>query len=88
MERNVPYRSDKSLAGKTLGIAGLGRIGQEIANRAVGFKLNIAYHNRHPKDCDYTYCGSLNELASQSDIVVCVLPGGPATRKILGRSFF
>jgi len=83
-----PLPLGQSLAGKTLGIAGLGRIGQEIANRAMGFKLNIAYHNRRPKDCDYTYCESLNELASHSDIVVNVLPGGPATRKILDASFF
>ena len=83
-----PLPLGQSLAGKTLGIAGLGRIGQEIANRAMGFKLNIAYHNRRLKDCDYTYCESLNELASHSDIVVNVLPGGPATRKILDASFF
>ncbi len=83
-----PLPLGKSLAGKTLGIAGLGRIGQEIADRAKGFKLNVAYHNRKPKDCDYTYFETLNELARASDIVVNVLPGGPATSKLFDASFF
>ena len=34
------------LAGKTLGILGLGRIGQAVAKRAVGFGVNVIYHNR------------------------------------------
>jgi hydroxypyruvate reductase len=83
-----PLPLGKSLSGKTLGIAGLGRIGQEVADRAKGFKLNIAYHNRKPKDCDYAYFKTLNELARASDIVVNVLPGGPATFKLFDASFF
>ena len=35
-----------SLGGKLLGIVGMGRIGQAVARRAIGFGLKIAYHNR------------------------------------------
>ncbi|MGB3739643.1 MAG: NAD(P)-dependent oxidoreductase, partial [Pontixanthobacter sp.] len=37
----------RKLGGKTLGIIGMGRIGQAVAHRARAFGLNIAYHNRH-----------------------------------------
>ena len=37
----------RQLGGKTLGIIGMGRIGQAVAHRARAFGLKIAYHNRH-----------------------------------------
>lgn len=80
---NKHFRPSHSLAGKTLGILGLGRIGEEIAHRALPFKLNIAYHNRTAKNLPYTYCSSLNELATQADILMCALPGGDGTRNIV-----
>lgn len=79
-----PFPFGTSLAGKTLGIAGLGRIGLEIARRAETFKLAIAYHNRTPKpELPYTYHGSLTELAAASDILLCMLPGGESTRNLI-----
>jgi len=78
-----PFQFGHSLAGKTLGIAGLGRIGQAIAARAAPFKLNIAYHNRNKKDVPYTFCSSLTELAEISDILLCMLPGGEETRNVI-----
>jgi lactate dehydrogenase-like 2-hydroxyacid dehydrogenase len=86
--RSGPFTLGQGLAGKTLGIAGLGRIGLEVARRAEAFKLNIAYHNRRRKDVGYTYCADLNALARASDIVINVLPGGPETTNILNASFF
>lgn len=74
-----PFPFGSSLAGKTLGILGLGSIGQEIALRAQSFKLKIAYHNRQPKDLSYTYYPTAVELAAASDILLCVLPGGEET---------
>ena len=38
------------LRGKTLGIVGMGRIGQAVAQRARGFGMDVVYHNRRPLD--------------------------------------
>lgn len=85
---NGPFPFGDSLAGKTLGIAGLGRIGQAIAERALPFKLNIAYHNRSRKNVPFTYYPSLIELAQESDILLCMLPGGGETLDIMGTDIF
>ncbi|MEX0618685.1 MAG: 2-hydroxyacid dehydrogenase [Pseudohongiellaceae bacterium] len=78
---NGPFPFGRSLAGKTLGILGLGNIGQAIVQRAVPFRLQIAYHNRRPKDrLPYTYFATPTGLARHSDILLCMLPGGDATR--------
>ncbi len=78
-----PLPFGTGLAGKTLGIAGLGRIGEAIVARALPFGLNIAYHNRSPKDLPYPYHASLEELAAASDILLCMLPGGSATDNLI-----
>ena len=78
-----PFPPSHSLAGKTLGIVGLGRIGDAIVHRALPFKMKIAYHNRSTKNLPYTYYPSILELADNSDILLCVLPGGEGTRQII-----
>ncbi len=50
--------------GRRLGILGLGRIGQAIADRVTPFGLSVAYHNRSQKDVDYPYYPTLLELAA------------------------
>ena len=80
-----PYPFGTSLAGKTLGILGLGRIGEAVARRALPFGLHIAYYNRHPKPVPYTYHDTPTALATASDILLCVLPGGKATQNIVDR---
>jgi len=81
-----PFPFGTGLAGKTLGIAGCGRIGEEIADRALTFGLKIAYHNRNPKDLPYSYHSSIADLAEASDILLCMLPGGAETRNIIDSS--
>lgn len=78
-----PFPFGRGLSGKTLGIAGLGRIGEAIARRATPFGLEIAYHNRHPRNLPYRYFESLADLASSSDILLCMLPGGESTRDMI-----
>jgi len=78
-----PLPFGMGLAGKTLGIVGCGRIGEEIAKRALTFGLEIAYHNRKPKDLPYAYHSSISDLAKASDILLCMLPGGEATRNVI-----
>ena len=73
-----------SVRGKTLGIAGLGRIGLGIALRALMFGMKIAYHNRSERsDVDYPYYDSLLELAKASDVLLLAAPGGAATRHMV-----
>ena len=63
----------------TVGIIGMGRIGQGIAKRALGFGMKVIYHNRsHLSDADEKACGatyvSKEELLCTADHVVLVLP--------------
>lgn len=73
-----------SLRGLTLGIAGLGRIGREIARRAEVFGMRIQYHNRHPRnDVPYPHVATLLELARSSDVLLLAAPGGPSTLRMV-----
>ncbi len=78
-----PFPLGCDLAGKTLGILGLGSIGEDIARRAQASKMKIAYHNRREKALPYKYCADLTELAEISDVLLCMLPGGEQTSKVI-----
>jgi hydroxypyruvate reductase len=77
------YPLTTSLGGKTMGILGLGRIGEAIAKRAQAFGMNIHYHNRNKKDVAYRYARDPVALARASDVIVVVTPGGAGTRHIV-----
>ena len=72
-----------SIGGKTLGILGLGRIGEEIAKRAQAFGMKIRYHNRNKKDVPFAYDADAVTLAKNSDVLVVITPGGPETDKLV-----
>jgi lactate dehydrogenase-like 2-hydroxyacid dehydrogenase len=74
-----------SLAGKTIGIVGMGRIGQDLATRLVPFKVKIAYHGPHDKHLPYPYISSLIELANMSDVLILCCPGGKETERMIHR---
>ena len=81
---NGAYPLLTRMNGKRLGILGLGRIGLAIARRAEGFAMSISYCTRTKRDdVAYRYCSNAVELASQSDFLVAILPGGEATTKIV-----
>ncbi|MCZ6474140.1 MAG: D-glycerate dehydrogenase, partial [SAR324 cluster bacterium] len=72
---------------KTLGIVGMGRIGQAIARRARGFDMNLLYHARSPKpeaerDLGVSY-RALDDLLAESDIVILILPLTEETRHMI-----
>jgi len=68
------------VTGKRLGIVGLGRIGQDIAKRALAFDMKIAYHSRRRvADSPFAYYERLVDLACNSDFLVAIVPGGSAT---------
>ncbi|MGE3572314.1 MAG: 2-hydroxyacid dehydrogenase, partial [Burkholderiales bacterium] len=78
------YPLTTSLGGKTMGILGLGRIGEAIAQRAQAFGMKIRYHNRRRKDVAYPYDADAVALAKNSDVLMIVTPGGPETEKLVG----
>lgn len=74
------------LGGKTVGIVGMGRIGQAIARRChFGFGMNVAYHSRSPKTLDFPAerKGGLLELAAAADVLVIAVPGGDETHHLI-----
>lgn len=72
-----------TLAGKTVGIVGLGRIGQDLAKRLVAFGVTIAYTGPSDKKLPYAYYGDVNALAKAADIVILTCPGGPETERMI-----
>lgn len=77
-----------SLAGKRLGILGLGAVGMAIAKRAeLGFDMQISYHNRQVRsDVAYAFCSTPTDLARASDFLVVATPGGIATQHLVTRA--
>lgn len=77
------------IAGKRLGILGLGRIGRAIARRAKPFGMEIHYHNRrriHPDieaDLGVTWWDSLDQMLARIDILSVNVPHTPSTFHIL-----
>jgi len=71
------------LAGKTVGILGLGRIGKAIAQRLSAMGMKIAYTGRKPQDVSYRFVSGLKALAAESDFLVVACPGGAATKNIV-----
>ena len=82
-----------SLYGKTLGIIGMGRIGQALARRAVASGMRIIYHNRKPIPVSNLESGLLNpdtityvskeQLLRTADFVSLNLPYTPAVKHII-----
>lgn len=72
------------VSGKKLGIVGLGRIGEAIARRGLGFDMEVAYHNRRARsDVPYKFVNTLVDLASWSDFLVIATVGGASTRGLI-----
>ncbi|WP_374722531.1 2-hydroxyacid dehydrogenase [Peribacillus tepidiphilus] len=77
---------------KTIGIVGMGSIGEAVAKRAKGFDMNILYHNRSrkpeaEKSQGAKYC-SFEDLIQQADFIVCLTPLTPETKKLFNREAF
>lgn len=79
------------LNGKTIGIIGLGRIGQAVARRAQGFGMKILYHNRKQVDASIetalsaSYVEDYRELVKTSDVLSLNCPLTPETRHMISR---
>lgn len=77
------------VSGSTLGIVGLGRIGRQVAKRALAFDMKVLYHNRNrdeqaEKELGVVYT-AFDDLLRQSDFVSLNCPLTPATTNLIGQ---
>ena len=86
-----PFSMGVDLAGKTLGIVGLGDIGSAIARRAQASCMKVIYHNRHQRSDDaelgVTYAG-FDELLEQADFIVIAVTLNQSTKGLFNREAF
>jgi len=74
------------VTGKTVGIVGMGRIGQAVAHRChSGFGMPVLFFNRSTKGTEVPalQLDTLEELMAEADIVVICVPGGAGTRGLI-----
>jgi glyoxylate reductase len=73
------------IAGRRLGILGMGRIGQAVARRAAAFGMQVHYHNRRrlrpetEDDLGATYWESLDQMVARMDVISVNCPHTPST---------
>ena len=82
-----------TLSGKTLGIIGMGAIGQALARRALAFGMKIVYHNRKqlPAETESKYMATkvdMETLLRESDVVSLNCPLTPETKHLIGAEAF
>ena len=90
--QRVPIGLAVDLAGKTLGIVGMGDIGSAVAKRAQVSQMQVVYHNRHQRVDDaelgVTYMPTLDKLLSESDFVLLAVTLNPSTKHMLSEAAF
>ena len=73
-----------TLRNRTVGIVGMGAIGQAIGRRLDAMRVSVAYHTRHPRlDVGYRFYYNLLEMARDVDILMVIVPGGPSTHNMI-----
>jgi lactate dehydrogenase-like 2-hydroxyacid dehydrogenase len=80
VKANYPLTT-ATMRDRTVGIAGLGRIGLAIARRLDAMQVPVVYHARHKRpDVPYRYYANLRAMAADVDTLMVVLPGNDSTR--------
>lgn len=83
----VPEFLGTDVAGKTLAIVGMGRIGQAVARRARAFDMNVVYHNRRrlpeADEQGATFCATLEEMLPKAQYLSLHAPLTPETTDLL-----
>jgi lactate dehydrogenase-like 2-hydroxyacid dehydrogenase len=73
-----------TLRNRTVGMVGMGAIGQAIARRLDAFGVPVVYHTRKPRrDISYLHCPNLIEMARTVDLLMLIVPGGPGTANLI-----
>jgi glyoxylate reductase len=84
------YMLGREIYGSTLGIIGMGRIGEQVARRARGFDMKVLYHNRQRRPAAEQALGatyvSRDELLATSDYVMLTVPLSHQTHRLIGRA--
>jgi D-3-phosphoglycerate dehydrogenase len=91
--RHGHYAAAAGLAGRTLGVIGLGPVGQEVARRGLAFGMHVIAWSRHITEarCDalgIDLCANLVNLAKLSDVVSVNVPQRAETADMVGEKFF
>ena len=78
-----------SLRDRTVGMVGMGRIGQAIARRLEASLVPVVYHSRNPaKGVKYKHYPNLIEMAKAVDTMIAITPGGASTAKMINADVF
>src|SRR5260370_20097197 len=78
MEKNYPL-TKATLRDRTVGMVGMGRIGQAIARRLAAFGVPVVYHSRKPQPgVSYRHYPKLLDMAPNVDTLLVIVPGGHA----------
>jgi lactate dehydrogenase-like 2-hydroxyacid dehydrogenase len=73
-----------TLRDRTVGLIGMGRIGQAIARRLDAFLVPVVYHSRRPQPgVPYHHYPKLIDMARDVDILLAIVPGGPQTQNMV-----
>jgi lactate dehydrogenase-like 2-hydroxyacid dehydrogenase len=73
-----------TLRDRTVGLVGMGSIGQAIVRRLEAFKVPVVYHTRRSRpDVPYRHYPDLLAMARDVDILLAIVPGGPGTQNMI-----
>ncbi|MBU0705142.1 MAG: 3-phosphoglycerate dehydrogenase [Chloroflexi bacterium] len=82
------FSKGNEIAGKTLGLIGLGRIGGLVAQKANALGMEVLFYRRTPTEVDYATQASLDEIFARSDFISLHVPHTPETHYIVGAEAF
>jgi lactate dehydrogenase-like 2-hydroxyacid dehydrogenase len=72
-----------TLRDRTVGLVGMGRIGEKIARRLSAFEVPVVYHARTARQVPYRHYPDLVAMAEDVDTLLAIVPGGSATRGLI-----
>ena len=79
-----PMPLARKMSGARLGLVGMGRIGQAIAQRACAFGMSVSYTTRNARaQLPHRHVADVRELAANVDFLVLITPGGAGTRHLV-----
>jgi lactate dehydrogenase-like 2-hydroxyacid dehydrogenase len=76
--------SKATLRNRTVGLVGMGRIGQAVARRLDAMQVPVVYHSRRPvAGLAYRHYPNLIDMAREADVLLVITPGGTDTRNLI-----